>query len=513
VHAGGGGASANATDALAKNSRQAWAGRLREEIAMTSGSPIAQVLNRQFVIEQLEAIEQQLAKDVDQSRAGGPQPAADLDKADYEAALDHVSIVRQQEHATSSGQVSFVPPRPERRGRRSAPPLDDFVFISHDPIVSIVQSALESYLQQPDSQDRVVIQDMPDDVRRSGDDVPIITDRRLPGGNACRRGDRRLLDKFSITDPGWVSSAVAMGVRLLRKRHAFNADPPEPVEINDRARIILVGDWGSGIPRAQRVASGMRAAIEQARREGREVHVIHLGDVYYSGWEYEYRNRFLEHWPVRPDEADTMGSWCLNGNHDMYSGGHAYFDVLLADPRFRRQGRASFFRLYNTNWQLLGLDTAWDDNGLKDPQASWLADTLARNAHKPVLLTHHQLFSAFEDAPEAGQILRQKLRPLLQQQPVHSWFWGHEHRFVIYDPTAEVRHARLIGNGGVPVYMTHKDSDGFVSPVAFEDRRFIQSGLEHWAMLGFAVLDFDGPKMNVSYVDETGWTVRSEVIS
>jgi hypothetical protein len=497
--------------ALAENRRQSQ-GASEREIVMTSGSPIAQVLNRQFIIEQLEAIEQQLAEDVDQSRVGGPQAAADLDKPDYEAALDHVSIVRQQECGASSGQASFVPPPPERRGGRRAPPLDDFVFISHDPIVSIVQSALESYLQDPDSQDCVVIQDMPDDVRRGAGDVPIITDKRLPGSNARRRGDRRLLDKFSITDPGWVSSAVAMGVRLLRKRHTFNADPPEAVQIDNRARIILVGDWGSGIPRAQRVATGMRAAIEQARRERCEVHVIHLGDVYYSGWEYEYRNRFLANWPVRSDEADSIGSWCLNGNHDMYSGGHAYFDLLLADRRFRRQGRASFFRLYNTNWQLLGLDTAWDDNGLKDPQASWLADTLARNAQKPVLLTHHQLFSAFENGPEVGQILRQKMGSLLQK-PVHSWFWGHEHRFVIYDPTDEVLHARLIGHGGVPVYMTHKDSDGFVSPVAFEDHRFIQSGLEHWAMLGFAVLDFDGSVMNVSYVDETGRTVRSEAIS
>jgi hypothetical protein len=57
----------------------------------------------------------------------------------------------------------------------------------------------------------------------------------------------------------------------------------------------------------------------------------------------------------------------------MYSGGYAYFDFLLKDARFHRQGQCSFFRLYNRHWQLLGLDTSWDDNGLKDRQASWVS--------------------------------------------------------------------------------------------------------------------------------------------
>lgn len=479
---------------------------------MTAGSPIAQVLNRQFVIDQLGAIERQLELDVDRNRVGAVEARMDLNTVDYEAALDHVSLVLRQERVTSSGQVSFAPTAPQRRGRRQSAPLDDFVFISHEPVVSIIQSALELYLRQSAAFDRTGVADVSDDIRRGVNDMPIITDNNLRGYVAQRRSDRRLFEKFSVTDPAWLSSLVAMGIRSLRTRHAFNPKPAESVKTSDHARVILVGDWGSGVPRAQRVATKMRTAIDQARRNGREVHVIHLGDVYYSGWEYEYRDRFLSYWPVQLDESELIGSWSLNGNHDMYSGGHAYFDVLLADRRFKRQGRASFFRLYNTNWQLIGLDTAFEDNGLKDPQASWLSDTLARNGQKPILLTHHQLFSAFEAGPEVGRVFRQKLRHVLQK-PIHSWFWGHEHRFVIYDPSEEVRHARLIGHGGVPVYMTHKESDTYNSPAAFEDRRFIENGLEHWAMLGFAVLDFEGPVMTVSYIDEFGATVRSEVIS
>jgi hypothetical protein len=342
--------------------------------------------------------------------------------------------------------------------------------------------------------------------------VPIITDTRLSEWSARRSSGRRILDKFSITDPGWVSSLIATGVRWLRKRHAFNPTPPDPVQIGDRARIILVGDWGSGIPRAQLVGTAMRMAVEQGIRENRDVQVIHLGDVYYSGWQFEYQDRFLPYWPVKAAEAEKTGSWCLNGNHDMYSGGHAYFDFLLKDARFRKQRQASFFRLYNKHWQLLGLDTAWDDNGLKDPQASWVTQVLEQNGQKSIFLTRHQLFSAYEDGPVVGKTLGRKLGPVLDNKRIHTWFWGHEHRFIIYEPTVNVQNARLVGHGGVPVYMTHKTDDSYVKPAIFEDRRFIQNGLEHWAMFGFVILDFEGPEINASYVDEAGSTIKTETI-
>jgi hypothetical protein len=50
---------------------------------------------------------------------------------------------------------------------------------------------------------------------------------------------------------------------------------------------------------------------------------------------------------VRADETGAFGSWSLNGNHDVYSGGHAYFDVLLRDPRVARQEQSSFFSFVN----------------------------------------------------------------------------------------------------------------------------------------------------------------------
>lgn len=470
---------------------------------------IAQLLNRQFVIEQMESLRDQLRDDVNRERRGG-RGADELEPSDYKEALDYVDDALAKEKRQSSGQPGFEPIA-QRRGGEEIAPLDDYAFLSRDPVVSIVQSALEYSYRHPDSRVRVIRQELSDDRRQRESDYPVITDESLEDYQP-RRGPegRRLFDRFSETDIGWVNSLVAMGVRRFRDRRAFNETPAPPVEIKPQARLIVVGDWGSGIPRAQKVGTAMRALVEQSLAEDRDLHVIHLGDVYYSGWEYEYNNRFLPYWPIKSGEVDKAGSWCLNGNHDMYSGGHAYFDTLLKDTRFRRQGQASFFRLYNQHWQLLGLDTAWDDNGLKDPQARWVKQELEGNQQKAILMTHHQLFSAYEDGAEVGKVLREKLGPVLAGRRIHAAFWGHEHRCVAYQEWGNVKYARLIGHGGVPVYMTHAAADPYPRPATYEYRRCICRGLEHWARFGFAVLDFDGPTIKVRYVDEDGGDPHKE---
>ena len=267
-------------------------------------------------------------------------------------------------------------------------------------------------------------------------------------------------------------------------------------------RILIVGDWGSGIERAQKLAQQMRMRIEEVLGS-REVHVVHLGDVYYSGWKREYEKRFLPFWPVRPGEDDRIFSWCLNGNHDMYSGGQGYFDFLLNDARFKRQAGASFFCLENRNWKIFGLDSAHEDGGLREPQAEWIKARLDPNK-KVMLLTHHQPFSAYE---EPAKEMCRKLRSVVAAAgKVNSWFWGHEHRFMLFSEYQGVQFGRLIGHGGVPVYMTHRVGDPYPAPGIYEDRRFLPRllGLEHWAYFGFAVLDFERGKIEVRYFDEEG---------
>ncbi|MBY5471521.1 hypothetical protein HFO86_15075 [Rhizobium leguminosarum] len=457
---------------------------------------ISEILDREFVLTQARLIQKHLSGPSTSSRRRS-SPMDAVGAIDKEAAELLDSAIQREDAARST----------VRRGgssNRSAKGSPNEPYISSDPIISIVQSSLEEYLRDPTSPDQGKV------VRRAGDE-PFVTDSEVVGERSSR--GRRIFEKFSVTDIGWVSSLVAMGIRKFESPHPFNPEPAPTHILSDRFRLIVVGDWGSGVPRAQKTATSMRNHLKSAMDAGLECHVVHLGDVYYSGFEYEYRDRFLAYWPVYPDEASLAGSWCLNGNHDMYSGGHAYFDYLLKDPRFARQAGSSFFCLANKHWQILGLDTAWDDDGLKDPQASWVKKRVSDNDSKTMILTHHQLFSAREHSADVGKVLREKLGSVLDAGKIDAAIWGHEHRCVLYEPYGNVKYARLIGHGGVPVWADDSDS-ALPKPGMFQSTEFMTSILgEKFAYMGYAVLDFDQSKIVANYFDENGKLETSEIIS
>jgi hypothetical protein len=200
----------------------------------------------------------------------------------------------------------------------------------------------------------------------------------------------------------------------------------------------------------------------------------------------------------------------------MYSGGYGYFDDLLGEERFVRwqsdsRGQpSSFFELFNEDWQILGLDSSYEDGGLEGPQPLWLEERLKhRGQRKSLLLSHHQFFSAYD---KCGEALIQKATPILTTHPVTAWFWGHEHRSMTFAAVPEVKCGRCVGDGGVPVYQWHGINDAYPAPGKYEHRRYFHSLLERWAYMGFAVLDFDGPAIKVRYIDETGFEHHAEDI-
>jgi hypothetical protein len=61
--------------------------------------------------------------------------------------------------------------------------------------------------------------------------------------------------------------------------------------------------------------------------------------------------------------------------------------------------------------------------------------------------------------------------------------------------------------------MNHMEAEGYKEPAIYEYRKYIDAGLELWALFGFAVLDFSADAINVRYIDEFGTEFKSERIS
>jgi len=138
------------------------------------------------------------------------------------------------------------------------------------------------------------------------------------------------------------------------------------LEGGDEIRIALAGDWATGTDEAACVA----ALIDEFAPH----YSIHLGDVYYVGSRHEVEEKFLGIdnpnngydpclWP-----AGSRGSFALNGNHEMYARGYAYFDRMLPRLGLRTDGKpqgqkASYFCLENDHWRIIALDTGYDSIG------------------------------------------------------------------------------------------------------------------------------------------------------
>jgi hypothetical protein len=140
-------------------------------------------------------------------------------------------------------------------------------------------------------------------------------------------------------------------------------------------------------------------------------------------------------------------SRACNGNHEMYSGGYGYFDVIL--PDFGQ--KSSCFAMKNDDWLIVGLDSAYADHDLWGEQNAWLSHLIDKsNGARVVLFTHHQPFSHFD---RGGEKLVAKLLPLLLSKKITAWYWGHEHRCVIYNQHPQWGlHGRCIGHSGYPYF-------------------------------------------------------------
>jgi hypothetical protein len=307
-----------------------------------------------------------------------------------------------------------------------------------------------------------------------------------------------LFVKFDDADlAGWLRMAPELIFKPTKAKWVTPSDTPETIP--DDARIAVFGDWGTGLYGAPAIAHTI-SSLDRC-----DV-VLHAGDTYYSGEANEVHSRLVGDWPKRP--AGTLKR-SLNGNHEMYSGGSGYFQAL---SDFFQQP-ASCFAMQNSNWILIGLDTAYVDFDLDKDQVAWLTRIVnAAGKRKLILFSHHQPFSQLDDQ---GPKLQVALADLLKQQRIHAWYWGHEHRLVIYDPHPIWGFkGRCIGHGGFPQFrddLPHAGGSVYqwleLPPQPFAPQARLLDGPNFWITQapeqfsphGYVFLEFDGDTASEIY--------------
>jgi predicted phosphodiesterase len=329
-----------------------------------------------------------------------------------------------------------------------------------------------------------------------------IAKARVAGDSLAEQTWKARLGAFTSCDPRY-ADAVEQYVEFYKVKHGV---PPYKVwtklddfiidwKVPAKARIVILGDWGTG----QQDAKSLLAAIA---RKNPDV-ILHLGDIYYSGTEFEMTNYFLNIWKSEIDMTKVK-TFTLAGNHDMYSGGGPYYELLgdLGQP-------ASYFCLRNDDWQFVALDTGLHDvdalggkpTFLEATEVQWLNDKIATAGNRQtVLMSHHQLFTAFEDigAQFMNQTLNQQVGPILPKVTV--WFWGHEHNQVIYKPFQGVL-GRCIGHGAYPVGITEIADKPKFPNVPLENVT-LAKGPSFYSH-GYVVMDLDGSAAQVSYYQDS----------
>jgi hypothetical protein len=318
-------------------------------------------------------------------------------------------------------------------------------------------------------------------------------------------------DNFDLA--GWIGSFFTWWKRI-RKHKWLRADADAPAALPPDARVAIFGDWGTGRYGAPAIA---RSIAENPKRYSL---VMHLGDVYYSGDDNEIKERLLDVWP-RVAGADSRA---LNGNHEMFTGGHAYFRDVFRD--FGQ--KASYFAYQNDDWILAGLDTAYADHDLHGEQAAWVQGLSDRAGDRRLILfSHHQPFSLLD---KQGPRLVAKLGRLLETGKIFAWYWGHEHHCILYDahPAWGMR-GRCVGHGGFPYFRDdHVRSAPSVpvpgaassSPLKWkrlDARNLVPGGIildganplvepdkDNYGPHGYIALEFDGRRLNEIVHDADG---------
>lgn len=314
--------------------------------------------------------------------------------------------------------------------------------------------------------------------------------------------------KWQQLDPGWIEAFAVYLENLVVGNRPFT-NTPQTIRIPNTVKIAMAGDWGTGEWRTQTNPAPSTRVRKQMIALNPDV-TIHLGDVYYAGTDDQEQHLLVKLWPPAPS-----GSFALNSNHEMYSGGGSYFKAL-SQPPFDKQAGCSYFALENDDWVIVGLDSAHfspEDNlyvngllfnlGYPNEQNSFLLEKsvlAAQDNKRVIVLTHHNSLD------DAGATTNPLFGQVIDAFPGNTgpayWYYGHSHIAAVYKPKGGVL-CRCCGHGALP--WGHASVLANSPNVAwYEDRKAGDPDMPQRLFNGFAMITLDGPNIQEAFYDENG---------
>jgi hypothetical protein len=301
-----------------------------------------------------------------------------------------------------------------------------------------------------------------------------------------------------------------------------------PVAGTERpTRVWVIGDSGTANDNARRV----RDKYLEFNGEGAYTQAwLMLGDNAYSdGTDAQYQAAVFDMYPMLLRQTPL---WPTLGNHDGHSADSAtqtgpYYDIFTLPKSGDAGGLASATEAYYSfdyaNVHFVCLDSHDSDRSPSGDMLTWLALDLAATTQKWIIAYwHHPPFS--RGSHNDNSTVRENFLPILESYGVDLVLSGHSHSYErsflidgfyddasMFDPMLHLVDGGDGREDGAGAYFKDaEDAPGAVYIVAGSSGKISGGSLNHVVMylslnkLGSLVLDFNGDRLDVHFIDDGG---------
>jgi hypothetical protein len=360
-----------------------------------------------------------------------------------------------------------------------------------------------------------------------------------PGSLTSTRDDHELAVEHEVTlsglspDTTYYYSVGTLTTVLAGddEDHSF-ATPPTP-GTRKPIRVWVLGDSGTG----NASAAAVRAAYDTFSVDRRTDLWLMLGDnAHPAGTDVDHQAALFDAYPQMLRSAVL---WTTLGDRDALSadaetGSGPYFDVFTLAAQSEAGGVASgteaYYSFDHANVHFVALDSSGSDRTPGGPMVTWLEQDLDATAQEWIVaFWHHSPYSRGlhdSDLDAAMIAMRESVVPVLEAHGVDLVLTAHsndyERSFLIdgHYGDSTTFGGSVVVNGGdgreagdgaylKPLLMPQAHS-GTVYVVAGSAGQTAAGALDHPAMfeslasLGSLVVDIDGARLDVKFLDDTG---------